>query len=191
MTTTEGLPRGFRLWSAFLSEQQEARLFASLEESICWERHVLQMFGRAVPVPRQTAWFGPHEYGYSGARHPVAPMPAMMREVLAAVSERTGQPFNSVLLNRYASGQDCVGWHSDDDYDPGQHPGIASVSLGATRRFRLRSRHTRETVDLDLVGGSLLFMGAGTQRDWQHSLPRRKRCREVRINLTFRYVQRN
>lgn len=182
------LPPGFCLWDEFLPPDPCAALFAALEDGICWERHILRMFGRTVPMPRQTAWFGPHGYGYSGAWHPAAPLPPVLVAVQAAVAERTGQPYNSVLLNRYASGQDCVGWHSDDDYDPGPHPGVASVSLGATRRFRLRSRHTRETVDLDLVGGSLLFMGPGTQRDWQHALPRRKRCKETRINLTFRYM---
>lgn len=182
------LPPGFRLWDGFLPPSQCAALFTALEAGIRWERHVLRMFGRWVPMPRQTAWFGPHGYGYSGAWHPAAPLLPALADVQAAVAAETAQPYNSVLLNRYADGQDCVGWHSDDDYDPGPHAGVASVSLGATRRFRLRNRHTRETVRVDLVAGSLLLMGPGTQRDWQHALPRSKKCLEVRINLTFRYV---
>jgi alkylated DNA repair dioxygenase AlkB len=45
-----------------------------------------------------------------------------------------------VLLNLYRNGVDSMGWHSDDERELGERPVIASVSLGATRRFRLRHK---------------------------------------------------
>jgi alkylated DNA repair dioxygenase AlkB len=82
-----------------------------------------------------------------------------------------------------------MGWHADDDYDAGAHSGVASISLGATRRFRLRSRDAaRRSVGVDLGPGSLLFMEPGTQSAWQHALPRTARAIGPRLNLTFRHL---
>ena len=82
-----------------------------------------------------------------------------------------------------------MGWHADDDYEAGPHTGVASLSLGATRRFRLRSRDAdRRSIGMDLTHGSLLFMGPGTQAAWHHAVTRTARKVGVRINLTFRHL---
>ncbi|MGD9861012.1 MAG: alpha-ketoglutarate-dependent dioxygenase AlkB [Marinobacterium sp.] len=70
----------------------------------------------------------------------------------------------------------------------GPNPLIASISLGAERRFRLRHNTHRETHTLILEHGSLLLMAGPTQHHWQHCLPRSRRCHEPRINLTFRLI---
>jgi alkylated DNA repair dioxygenase AlkB len=67
---------------------------------------------------------------------------------------------------------------------------IASLSFGATRTFRLRSRTTRAAaLPLDLVHGSLLVMAGDTQRLYQHALPKRAGVAAPRINLTFRRIE--
>src|SRR5690606_24762188 len=96
---------------------------------------------------------------------------------------------NSVLANLYRDGRDSMGWHSDDEPELGPAPVIASLSLGATRRFSLRHRcRAGQRVDLELPHGSLLLMRGATQANWQHAVPRTARAVGPRINLTFRYV---
>jgi alkylated DNA repair dioxygenase AlkB len=82
-----------------------------------------------------------------------------------------------------------MGWHSDDEAELGVNPVVASISLGAERDFILRNKSdTSEQHKFNLANGSLLIMQGQTQQCWQHSLPKRKRCLETRINLSFRQV---
>src|SRR6185369_6696849 len=91
----------------------------------------------------------------------------------AELADRYGLRFNSVLANLYRDGRDSMGWHSDDEPELGAEPVIASLSFGATRRFRLRSRKTREVaLTIGLAHGSLLVMRGATQRLYQHDLPK-------------------
>jgi len=94
-----------------------------------------------------------------------------------------------MLLNLYRDGQDTMGWHSDDEKSLGENPQIASVSLGASRKFVLREKNNRKNKhSMVLEDGSLLLMLGETQKLWQHSLPRTKVSMNSRINLTFRLV---
>lgn len=100
-----------------------------------------------------------------------------------------GVDFNSVLANLYRDGSDAMGWHADDEPELGEAPVIASVSLGATRRFLLRAREGGERLALDLPHGSLLVMAGGTQAAYRHALTRTRRDVGPRVNLTFRLVR--
>jgi len=183
------LPAGFSLDSAFLHEDEAESCLLALSAETHWESHHFMIFGRSVPMPRRIAWFGEHTYGYSGVVHPARPLPARIASLRDRVARACGHPFNCVLLNLYRDGKDSMGWHADDDYDAGAHSGVASISLGATRRFRLRSRDAaRRSVGVDLGPGSLLFMEPGTQSAWQHALPRTARAIGPRLNLTFRHL---
>jgi alkylated DNA repair dioxygenase AlkB len=106
------------------------------------------------------------------------------------VEQATAHRFNSVLLNLYRNGRDSMGWHADDEPELGPAPAIASVSLGALRRFRLRPRAglVHAPLSLDLPHGSLLLMRGPTQQHWQHALPKTARPVGPRLNLTFRWV---
>ena len=97
--------------------------------------------------------------------------------------------FNSVLANLYRDGRDSMGWHSDDEPELGREPAIASLSFGAVRRFRFRSRETRRVAGaIDLAHGSLLVMRGATQRLYQHDLPKTSAAVGPRVNLTFRTI---
>jgi alkylated DNA repair dioxygenase AlkB len=94
-----------------------------------------------------------------------------------------------VLANLYRDGRDSMGWHSDDEPELGPTPTIASVSLGARRRFVLRhKRKAAPAVELALESGSLLVMSGTTQRFWKHAVPKSATLGEARINLTFRLI---
>ena len=106
------------------------------------------------------------------------------------VESRLNCRFNSVLANLYRNGADSMGWHSDDEPELGEEPIIASVSLGAVRRFLLRQRKNKDMParEIALAHGSLLWMSGPTQSNWQHRVPKSAGLLEARINLTFRRI---
>jgi alkylated DNA repair dioxygenase AlkB len=109
-------------------------------------------------------------------------------ELKTAAETTSGARFNSVLLNRYRSGDDSMGWHADREPELGVEPVIASVSLGVARRFDLRHNKTGVVHSFQLTGGSLLVMRGRTQAEWRHRVPKEPGVRGERINLTFRFV---
>ena len=173
-----------------LSDTCADALNRTLMERITWEQHHVRIYGKTLPVPRLTAWFGAVPYAYSGLTHPPAAWPPELDNIRTAVSSFVGVGFNTVLANRYDTGSAKVGWHADDEGIFGTDPTIASLSLGATRRFSLRHRNrVTPPLDIDLKGGSLLIMAGATQRYWQHTIRPTRRPVGVRINLTFRVAQ--
>jgi alkylated DNA repair dioxygenase AlkB len=157
---------------------------------------VIRLFGREVASPRLSCWIGDPgtAYVYSRTRFEPQPWPPALAALRMRVARACGADFNSVLANLFRDGRDAMGWHSDDEAELGPAPVIASLSLGAVRRFLFRPRHVRgvrpagRTLELALPHGSLLRMSGATQRYYEHALPRAARIREPRINLTFRRI---
>lgn len=117
------------------------------------------------------------------------PWPLVLLPVCERLQQACATPFNSVLINRYRNGRDSMGWHSDDEPELGERPVIASLSLGAARRFLLRRRDDHAlTTEFLLAHGDLLVMAGDTQRFYQHALPKTARPMGERINLTFRWI---
>ena len=176
----------------FVPRTAADRLLAELLALPDWQQLRLRLFGREVDAPRLTAWYGDPgaRYGYSGIVHEPRPWPLVLAALRARLRDELALDLNGVLANQYRDGRDSMGWHSDDEPELGPRPVVASVSLGAERRFRLRHRTRKELAPLDLTleHGSLLVMRGETQHQWEHSLPRSARCREARVNLTFRPV---
>jgi alkylated DNA repair dioxygenase AlkB len=180
-----------RLWPAAFPPKEAAGLFAGLQRTIDWQQESILMFGRRVLVPRLVAWHGDPgtSYTYSGTPHQPLPWTAPLARIRDRAAELCGARFNAVLLNLYRDGRDGMGWHADDEAELGRDPVIASVSLGATRRFCLRHRKRRNLkLDVPLPHGSLLCMSGPTQHHWLHALPKTRAAVGERINLTFRLV---
>jgi alkylated DNA repair dioxygenase AlkB len=171
----------------FLTRPQADELFALLRQRTPWQQEV-SSFGH--PFPRLTAYYADPgvRYSYSGVTHEAQPWPDYLAELRRRVEEVAQAPFNSLLLNCYRGGQDSIGWHTDAEPELGLNPIVPSVSLGATRRFLLRHRKTREKLTFDLTHGSLLLMGGTCQHHWQHSVPKSDEAVGARINLTFRNI---
>jgi alkylated DNA repair dioxygenase AlkB len=153
-----------------------------------------RMFGRTVRVPRLIAWHGDPgcRYRYSGQTYEPAPWTPGLARIRALLCARTGIAWNAVLANYYRDGSDSVGWHSDDERELGPERddiAIASLSLGATRRFVMRHRASGERRAFDLCAGSLLVMRGTTQRHWRHALPKTAARVGPRLNLTFRVIR--
>lgn len=175
----------------WLPPDAAATLLARLREAIPWEVHRLRLFGRQVDSPRLSCWIGDPDasYTYSGTRFEPRPWPDALRPVRARLAAELGVDFNSVLANLYRDGRDAMGWHADAEAELGPRPLIASLSLGATRRFVLRHRgEPTRKLALDLAAGSLLLMAGDTQQHYRHALPRTARPVGPRINLTFRRI---
>jgi alkylated DNA repair dioxygenase AlkB len=175
-----------RLHEEPLAETDARRLLDELMAVTAWRHEIATVMGRRVPIPRLTAWHGEIGYVYSGIRMIPAPWNAPLLEIKAVAEACAGQAFNSVLLNLYRDGRDSVSWHADNEPGLGCNPVIASISLGATRRFQMKHRARGERVSVDLPSGSCLVMAGATQHHWLHQLPKTSRPVGARINLTFR-----
>ncbi len=165
--------------------------FARLHAEIAWQQHRVRLFGREIDCPRLSCWIGNADavYTYSRTRFEPRPWIPALRDLRETVSNLCREDFNSVLCNLYRDGRDSMGWHSDDEPELGPDPIIASLSFGASRRFRLRHRRKRsQGVDLTLDSGSLLRMAGATQRNYRHDLPKTRAAVGPRINLTFRRI---
>lgn len=186
------IPDG-ELWfaPAWLARAEADALYERLMDAVPWEVHRIRMFGRQVDSPRLSCWIGDPGagYTYSRTRFEPRPWPAPLQSLRPRIDAAAGVAMNSVLANLYRSGADHMGWHADDEPELGPRPVIASLSLGATRRFALRHRARRAaTVALDLPHGSLLLMAGDTQAHWQHALNKTARAVGPRLNLTFRRI---
>lgn len=175
----------------FFSEEESDVYFRELLQGINWQQESIRMFGRELPMPRLTAWYGDKGYTYSGLHNRPQPWLPLLQELKEKVEQASGQSYNSVLLNLYRSGSDSMGWHADDEPELGQEPGIASLSFGGERsfKFRHRTRKDLKPVSITLRHGSLLLMQGPTQHHWLHHIPKTARFVQPRINLTFRHVK--
>lgn len=179
------------LYSSVFSAAHHLRLFHTLQNTIPWQQHRVRVYGRELPAPRLSAWHGDPGavYSYSGLQlQPLDWIPPL-QEIKAIVEQHVGIAFNSVLLNLYRDGRDSVGWHSDAEPELGSNPVIASVSLGAVRRFVCQHKKTGQQYSLDPPPGSVLLMSGSTQHFWRHQLPKTRRVVGPRINLSFRVIR--
>lgn len=176
-------------WHPTWMEAPEAdTLFHRLLARTPWTQPTYAMRGRAVPMPRQVAWYGAGPYSYSGIAHAPLPFTPTLDALRQRLTRSTGAEFNSVLINRYRHGQDSVAWHADDEPELGPAPIIASLSLGAPRLFQFKANQGGDKLTLMLTSGSLLVMAGATQHHWVHQIPKTAAAVGERINLTFRWV---
>ena len=167
--------------------------FGQLQKTIPWEHDVVHMFGKRIVTKRKVAWYGdsPFEYTYSKSTKKALFWTPELMELKKLAEKLTGETYNSCLLNLYHSGEEGMGWHSDDEKELKQNGAIASLSFGAERKFVFKHKTTKEKVELRLDHGSLLVMKGATQEHWLHRLPPTKKVGTSRINLTFRTIETN
>ena len=161
-----------------------------LLNTIEWKNDEAIIFGKLILTKRKVAWYGDQEfeYTYSKTTKKALPWTKELLKLKAAIEEKTGETFNSCLLNLYHSGDEGMAWHSDAEKDLKKNGAIASVSFGAERKFAFKHKETKEVVSLILEHGSLLLMKDQTQTHWLHRLPPTKTISNPRVNLTFRTI---
>jgi len=176
---------------AFFDKATSDKLFQTLLDTIQWRQDKIMMYGKELPLPRLSAWYGENQkpYTYSGITLQPLPWTDELLSIKTKIEEVAKVNFTSVLLNRYRDGQDYVGWHSDDEKELGKNPVIGSVNFGATRRFQLRRTDDhKEKFEVELKHGTYLVMQGTTQHFWQHQVPKTAVKIGERLNLTFRVI---
>ena len=180
-----------RLYPHIFSPEEKGFFFNQLKENVKWQQEEIKLYGRTIPLPRLTAWFGDagKNYMYSGITVKPEPWTPTLLEIKNRIEEVSNVTFNSVLLNYYRNERDSVSWHSDDEPELGKNPIIGSVSFGDVRTFQLKHKTDKSlTISRDLPDGSYLEMAGSTQHHWLHQIPKRTRRIGPRINLTFRII---
>lgn len=175
----------------YLEPQAADALFDALSSLPGWRQDNITLYGKTHPLPRLHRWFADSNepYRWSGIAMIPEPFPGSVLAVRRQLERECGVVFNTALGNLYRSGKDSVSWHSDDEPELGPDPVIASLSLGATRRFLMRKKNDQRIVrTYELTHGSVLWMRGSTQAVWEHSIPKTSRTVGARINLTFRAI---
>lgn len=174
----------------FYNPADADRYFQQLHQSLNWQQEQLFIYGRWLNVPRLMAWYGDADanYRYSGVDHQPQAWTSVLAELRTNVELACGHGFNSVLANLYRDGRDSMGCHADNEKELGCNPLIASLSFGDSRLLRFKHRSTGQKLDIELGHGDLLLMAGELQHHWRHELPKTRRSKQARINLTFRRI---
>jgi len=177
-------------YGKLLEQAQADHYLKALLENIEWRSDEAVIYGKKITTKRKVAWYGdqPFSYTYSNTTKFALPWTAELLTLKALIEQKTSATFNSCLLNLYHSGAEGMAWHSDAEKDLKKNGEIASLSLGAERKFAFKHKRTGEKVALNLAHGSLLIMAGATQDNWLHRLPPTKKVFQPRVNLTFRTI---
>ena len=172
----------------FINAHERGALMDALLAATSLKVEEVRVFGKRWPTPRRTAWHADDGcvYRYSGLTMTPAPWTPPLHALRDALERRLEAPFNCVLINHYRSGADRMGWHADDEACFGPLPTIASLSLGATRRFVMKHRQSGVRREWALADGDLLVMRGRCQLDWVHCIPATRKPIGERLNLTWR-----
>lgn len=178
-------------YGKLMSFQEANNYLEILLNSIEWKNDEAIIFGKKIVTRRKVAWYGdkPFNYTYSNTTKLALPWTKELLELKVLIEDRTGETFNSCLLNLYHNGDEGMAWHSDAEKDLKKNGAIGSMSFGAERKFAFKHKDTKEKVSMILEHGSLLVMKGETQTNWLHRLPPTKTVSKPRVNLTFRTIE--
>lgn len=165
--------------------------YEKLLKNIEWKPDKANLFGKVITTKRSVAWYAdtPFSYTYSKITKTALPWTQELLELKKFVESQCGESFNSCLLNLYHNESEGMAWHSDGEKDLKKHGAIASLTLGAERKFCFKHKKEGTKIDIVLPHGSLLVMIGTTQEYWLHRLPPTKLKKGPRINLTFRTIE--
>ena len=170
-------------------------LYNTLLNELPWQPDIVTLFGKTHITTRKIVWMGDTDadYQYSGHVRQTVPWSDIVFHVKQKIEQALAEVgvtanFNTCLLNYYPSGADGMGYHADNEKELGHRPVIASLSLGATRKFVFKHKKTQDKVELYLESGQLVVMHGDTQTFWKHTITKTKTVDAGRISLTFRHM---
>jgi alkylated DNA repair dioxygenase AlkB len=179
-----------RYFGTIMPKAEADKYYKELLENIEWRNDEAIIFGKKIITKRKVAWYGDeeYEYTYSKTTKRALPWTPELKRLKDIAEHQTGSTYNSCLLNLYHDGDEGMAWHSDAEKDLKKNGSIASISLGAERKFMFKHKTMGEKVSVLLHHGSLLVMEGTTQTYWLHRLPPTKLVKAPRVNLTFRTI---
>lgn len=177
-------------YGSILDHSEADDYYQALLDQIVWQHDRAIIFGKEIITKRKVAWYASEEfsYTYSKVTKTALPWTDALLALKEQVEQHSAENYNSCLLNLYHDGSEGMAWHSDDEKELKKQGAIASLSLGAERKFAFKHKQTKQTVSTMLEHGSLLVMKGDTQQHWLHCLPPTKVVQTPRINLTFRTI---
>lgn len=177
-------------YGKIFTSAEAAHYTKQLFTTIDWKNDESFIYGKLIVTKRKVGWYGDKafDYTYSKTTKKALPWTKELLEIKKITEEKTGEQYNSCLLNLYHNGDEGMGWHSDAEKELKKNGAIASLSFGAERKFLFRHKVNKETVSVFLENGSLLLMQGLTQTHWFHRMPTTKKVTTPRINLTFRTI---
>lgn len=173
-----------------ISDELSLYYYNTLLKDIAWKNDEAVLFGKRIITKRKVAWYGDtnFEYNYSNVTKQALVWTKELLELKELVEKESNARYNSCLLNLYHSGEEGMAWHSDGEKMLKKNGEIASLTLGAARKFSFKHKESKQKIDIVLERGSLLVMKDTTQTNWLHRLPPTKLIKTPRINLTFRTI---
>jgi alkylated DNA repair dioxygenase AlkB len=178
-------------YGQIITEKDSANFLNIFLAEIPWKNDEAIIFGKHIITKRKVAWYADGDFPYHYSNTTKIPL-EWTQELLALkamADEKCGVKFNSCLLNLYHNGDEGMGWHRDDEKTLVKDSPIASMSFGAERKFVLKHIKTKEKVAVFLENGSLVVMAGTVQTHWHHALPKTKKVKTPRVNLTFRCME--
>jgi len=177
-------------YEKIVKDDELKQLYESLLNNIHWENERVIMFGKEIITKRKVAFFSDPSISYRYASKTKIGLPwnSTLFTIKNWVESITKESYNACLLNLYHNGEESMGWHSDNEKEIITGSSIASLSLGANRKFSFKHKVSKETVSIELEDGSLLEMKGSVQTHWWHALLKSKKVTDGRINLTFRQM---
>ena len=146
------------------------------------------LFGKECSQQRDVGFFSNESEGYKYSNKLMASQPLTdnMKLLLEFVNNLYSSEYNGILINRYDSGEQYIGAHSDDETSLDKN-GVIALSYGAERKFRIRDKITKKIrLDVPLSHLSIIHMGGEFQKEFTHEVPVEKKVKGKRISLTFR-----
>lgn len=189
----------------FIPKQIADNYFELFEKYIIYntaEQSKIKIAGKEQEIPRKQVAYGEDGtfYNFSGIKVNAISwnnddiVSKILNKLCCAVNKQFGHNFNFVLINRYANGNDYIGFHADDERDLSENSPIVGLTLGAERNFEFKNIKTGKNFEfqkiknksLILHHGSCISMQYPTNMFWKHGLPKRTKINSPRISLTFR-----
>ena len=177
-------------YDKIVNDDEVKQLYDALLNNIHWENERVVMFGKEIVTKRKVAFFSDPSisYRYASKTKIGLPWTDSLLTIKNTIESITNESYNACLLNLYHNGEESMGWHSDNEKEIITNSSIASLSLGANRKFSFKHKLSKETVSIELEDGSLLEMKGSVQTHWWHALLKSKKVTAARINLTFRQM---
>jgi alkylated DNA repair dioxygenase AlkB len=150
----------------------------------------IKIFNKLINTPRWQQTYC-KDYWYSGMLHEALLLPEEFQIFYDWINTLDmglySGKFNQLLINWYRDGNHYIGKHSDNESQIVKDSPIMSISLGSKRKFIIRDKKTSDIVlDLEMVNNSYLIMCGEMQKNYTHEVPKDKKIKDRRINITMR-----
>lgn len=147
------------------------------------------VYGKVCHQQRSIGFFSNQSVGYkySGQMAASKPLTPSITELLEYINQRFGSEYNGILINKYLSGEEYIGKHSDDERALDPNTGVIACSFGAVRKFRIREKESgKMMVDVSTENDKIIQMHGNFQKEFTHEIPVEKKVKGVRFSFTFR-----